>query len=146
MKESAKCRSGRDAERVVGTLPGGRGGKSPHPLSDDKGVAADDDGNVVVPSRKGAAFEVVEPELAFEVFVHALRSPSFLDDANDLLVAHAMQQGGEVELGGCVFLRRPLDHQPHRLSLVDRYAVIVRGLDPTERKPSAQGLLRAFSP
>ena len=79
MKESAKWRSGRDRERTVVTRPGGRGGKSADALSDHEGVAAQDDGNVMMPAREGPTFEMIEPELALEVLVHALSSPALLE-------------------------------------------------------------------
>jgi len=53
MKESAKWRSGRDLERVVAILPSSRGGKSADSLGDDEGVAAEDDGDVMVPTHEG---------------------------------------------------------------------------------------------
>ena len=79
----------------------------------------------MVPASKGAAFEVVESELSFEVFVHPLSSPALLDDADELLVAHPTRQRREVELGTSAFLRQPLDDQPHRLALGDGHAIFV---------------------
>jgi hypothetical protein len=79
MKESAKWRSGRDLERLVTILPSSRGGKSAAPLRDDERVAAEDDGDVMVPTHEGPSLEVVEPELSFELLIHPLRPPAFLD-------------------------------------------------------------------
>ena len=61
-KESTKCRSGRDVNLTGRGLPSLRGGKMPHTFGDNERVAAEDDGDVVVPAREGAAFEVVEPD------------------------------------------------------------------------------------
>src|SRR4051812_47396743 len=98
MKESAKWRSGRDADRVGTSFPSGRGGKTPHPFRNDERVAAQDDGDVVMPAREGAALEVVQSELALELFVRALGAPAFLDGAHDLLLRHAPRQRREDEL------------------------------------------------
>jgi hypothetical protein len=73
MKLSAKCRSGRERLRVVAQRPSGRGGKTPHAFSDDERVAAEGDGDVVVPAGEASSFEVVEPDLALQVFVDTLR-------------------------------------------------------------------------
>src|SRR5262249_23197064 len=64
MKESAKCRSGRERVRVSATSPSGLGGEMPHTLRDDEGVAAECDRDVVMPARKRSSLEVVEAELA----------------------------------------------------------------------------------
>jgi hypothetical protein len=61
--ESAKCRSGRALERVVSVGASSRGGKTPHAFGDDERVAAEDDGDVVMPADEGASLEVIEPEL-----------------------------------------------------------------------------------
>src|SRR6266536_2775441 len=79
MKESAKCLSGRDRLRVGLTRPSSRGGEMPRAFGDDERVAAKNDGDVMVPSGKRASLEVVEPELAFEVFIRTFGSPAFLD-------------------------------------------------------------------
>lgn len=49
-KESAKWREGRASVRIDVRSFSARGGKMPHTLDDDKGVAAEDDRNVVTPS------------------------------------------------------------------------------------------------
>ena len=62
--ESSKWRSGRASERVGVTGPCRRGGKTPHPFADDERVAAENDRDVMVPSRERASLEVVEPQFA----------------------------------------------------------------------------------
>src|SRR5690349_20510933 len=99
MSESAKWRSGREGERTRGTLPSGRGGKSPRPLRHQKGVAAQDDRDVMVPAGEAAAFEVVEAELALELLVNPLCLVPLLDEPHDLLLGHATRQRRERELG-----------------------------------------------
>ncbi len=64
MKLSAKCLSGLELVRVVFHRPSGRGGETPHAFSDDERVAAEGNGDVVVPAGEAPAFEVVEPELS----------------------------------------------------------------------------------
>ena len=71
MKESTKCRSGLDRDRAVLSLPSRHGGKTPHTFSNDERVAAEYDGDVMVPARKRAAFEVIQAELALEFLVRA---------------------------------------------------------------------------
>src|ERR1019366_9893528 len=72
VKESAKWRSGRERVRTSGTSPSGRGGKMPHSLSDDEGVAAECDRDVMMPAGETASLEVVESQLAFHFLVDAL--------------------------------------------------------------------------
>jgi hypothetical protein len=76
--ESAKCRSGRDADRVGLRRPSGRGGKSTDAFGYHERVTTHDNRNVVVPPGERASLEVVETELALEVFIHALNAPPFL--------------------------------------------------------------------
>jgi hypothetical protein len=58
MKLSWKCRSGRELLRDVFQRFSGRGGEMPHTFSDDERVAAEDDGDVVVPAGKSSAFVI----------------------------------------------------------------------------------------
>ena len=63
MKESTKCRSGRDGALVGFSLPSARGGETPHTLRNDESVAAQYDRDVVVPAGKRAPLEGVESQL-----------------------------------------------------------------------------------
>jgi len=74
--ESAKCRSGRVLDLVVSTRPSGLGGKSSCALGDEEGVTGEDTADVVLPAGVGAALEVVEAQLALEIFVHSLGAPA----------------------------------------------------------------------
>src|ERR1700748_3156165 len=98
MNESAKCRSGREVDRVGRSLPSGRGGKMLHPFGNDEREAAESDRNVVVPPSKGATLVVVQTELPLQLFVDALGAPALLGEACDLLVGHPLRQGREAEL------------------------------------------------
>lgn len=146
MKESTKCRSGRDRERMGFSIPSRRGGKTPHPFSNDERVAAQDDGDVMVPARERAAFEVVEPELALELLIRALGAPSFLDDANDLLLAHAAGHRREDELRRLILAIGPLDHEPHRLAVTGVGTVVVGDLDASEREAGGELATGADAP
>jgi hypothetical protein len=86
--ESAKWRSGRERDRTTATSPSGLGGKMPHALSDDEGVAAEGDRHVVMPAGEGTTFEVIEPQLTLLFFVDALGAVAFFEEAHDLLFAH----------------------------------------------------------
>ena len=50
--------------------------KRAQPLKGEEAVRRSDQRGVVVPSEPGAAFVVVEPELAFELFVVELHLPA----------------------------------------------------------------------
>ena len=86
MKESWKCRSGRAWLRTNWTGASSRGGKSAGALRDDEGETGERDGHVMVPAAETTAFEVVEPQLAFQVFVCTLGTPTLFDDTYSLLV------------------------------------------------------------
>src|SRR5215510_5072196 len=86
MKLSRKCRSGRERVRLGFRRPSGRGEKTPHTLGDDERVAAEGDRDMMVPTWESSAFEMVEPKLALEVFVHPLGTPALHDQANQLLL------------------------------------------------------------
>ena len=89
MNESAKWRSGLPRLRTVSTRFSGRGGKSADALGDNEGKAGQGNGDVVVPSSEAPPLEMVEAELALEVFVHPFSSPALLDDAYGLLAGEA---------------------------------------------------------
>ena len=146
MKESAKWRSGRDRERTVRTRPSGRGGKSADAFSDHEGVAAQDNGKVMVPARKGTALEVIEPEFSFEILVHALGSPALLEHADDLLLAQAPGQRREDEFGRFLFIFGPLGDEPERLAIGKSDAVVVRSLDADETEARTQFAFAAIAP
>src|SRR5271165_2530204 len=113
MKESRKWRSGRARERMGLMAPSTRGGEMPHPFGNDERVAAEDDGDVVVPSGERTSLEVVEPELALHLFIDTLGAPSLLEDAYDLLLAQPASQRCEEELGGLFLAVGPLEDQPY---------------------------------
>ena len=79
MNESAKCRSGRDAERTRRTFPSGRGGEMLHPFGDDEREAAECDRNMMVPAHEGAALVVIETQLFLELLMGLLADPARLD-------------------------------------------------------------------
>ena len=112
MKESSKWRSCRAFERVARTRPSARGGKMPQALAEDERIAAENDGDMVMPATKGAPFVVIEPELALEVFVHALGAPAFLRDAYEMLSARRPAHARERVVRRRLFVVRPLDQQP----------------------------------
>src|SRR5262245_39617293 len=145
-KESAKWRSGRVADRLNGTGPCRRGGKIAGALGDHEGEAAEHDGNVMMPTGEGAALEVVEAEFALQVLVHALGSPALLEDAHDLLLAHLVWQRAERKLGRLSLVLGPLDDQPKGLSILQRNAIVVGGLDLHEAEARAQARFRAIAP
>lgn len=93
---AATYRSRRRGDRA------GRGGKRTQSFGYDERVAAQHDGDVMVPAGERAALEVVEPELALELLVSALGLPTLLDGANDLPLAQSpakRRQNGSHQAG-----------------------------------------------
>ena len=107
----------------------------PHPFGNDERGAAENDRNVVVPSQKGASFEVVESELAFEIFVDAFGPPTFLDDADDLFFSHATRQRRKRKLRRFGFALRPLHEQPYGLTFRGLRSVIMCDLHASQAEP-----------
>jgi hypothetical protein len=130
MKLSVKWRSGRVMERVGVQRPGGRGGKMPHTFGDDERIAAQDNRDVVMPTGKASAFEVIEAELALEVFVGTFSSPALHDDFDQLLLVPPCRQRRQEVVGWFGLAIAPLDQEPQRFALGRRRAVIVSGHDP----------------
>src|SRR5579863_74042 len=149
-KESAKCRSGRERDRTRGTLPSSRGGEMPQALSEDEGVAAEGDRDVMIPAWEGASLEVVEPELALHLGVDVLGAIALLEDAHDLLLAHRATEGGQRELARRLLAMGPLGDEPERLARSRVGAVVVSDLDAAEGEARAQLAAgtweRAFTP
>src|SRR5580693_5563033 len=85
MKESSKWRSCRALDRIARTRPSARGGKMPQALAEDERVAAEDDGDMVIPAAEGSAFVMIQPKLALEILVHALGAPAFLRGPHEQL-------------------------------------------------------------
>lgn len=59
----------------------GARGKTPHAFRDEERVAAEDNGDVVVPAGESTPLVVVETELALEILVDPLGPPALLDAA-----------------------------------------------------------------
>jgi hypothetical protein len=99
----------------------------------------------MVPAQKGAAFEVVQPELALEFLVRGLGAPAFLDDAHDLLLAHVPEQRREEELRR---LALAVGHSimSHRLPIARIGAVVVGDLDTSEREAGGAFATRSYAP
>jgi len=60
MKESAKWRGGRDADRVGRSLPSGRGGEMLHAFGDHEREAAEHDGHMMMPADERPALKMVQ--------------------------------------------------------------------------------------
>ena len=103
-----------------------------HTFGNDEREAAEDDGDVVIPSGVRTPLEVIETQLAFYLFIHALRAPTLLGDAHDLLLAQPTRQRREGELCRLVFAFGPLHHEPYGLVRGRRDAIIAGDFDPPE--------------
>src|SRR5512147_1277095 len=121
-KEDGKWRSGREGERLgwAGPLDWEARWKAvAGPLGHDEGVAAQHDGNVMMPALKASAFEVVEPQLPFHFLVRFLGSVALLEQTDDPLLrhlaVHTQRRQGEVR--GRLLAVAPLDDQPLRLAV-----------------------------
>ena len=84
----------------------------PHAFRDDERVAAEGDGNVVVPAREAPSLEMVETEFALEVLVDAFGPPPLHHDAYELPLRHSLGESRERVVGGFVLPVAPLDEQP----------------------------------
>src|SRR5580692_4484040 len=84
----------------------------PQPLAEHERVAAEYNGDVVVPAAKGTAFVVVEPKLALQVFVHSLGTPALLRDPHELLSAWRLAQTRKCVVRRCLLRFGPLDQEP----------------------------------
>src|SRR5580700_2259918 len=111
-KESSKWRSCLALERIASTRPSARGGKMPQALAKDECIAAENDGDVVIPAAKGATFVVVQSELALEIFIYALGSPSLLGDPYKLLSTPRLVRPGQRVVRGRLLVGRPFDQEP----------------------------------
>src|SRR5690606_2784492 len=87
-RDAAKCRSGRAFDRVVAkrtARPDCRGGKSSRLFGREKCKAEKNDRHVMVPTSVGPPFEMIESQLALQILVGSLRTPSLFQSANDFL-------------------------------------------------------------
>src|SRR5437868_8584911 len=112
MKESSKWRSCRAFERIARTRPSTRGGKMPQPFAEYERVAAEDDGDVVIPAAEGPSFVMIEPELTLEVLVYALGAPTFFGDPHELFAAGRLAQSRERVVRRRLLCVGPFDQEP----------------------------------
>ena len=95
MKESAKWRSGRAAERTGVIFSSGRGGKRPPQGSRDIRIGRQHGGHMMVPPWIGSSFEVIETEFTLHILVGAFGPPPLLGPADQLVQARALGQRRE---------------------------------------------------
>src|SRR5262245_47593612 len=84
--ECVQWRSGRQDVRSGMNKPRSGGGKMPHTFGNDERVAAEGNGDVMVPAAEAAAFEVIEAEFFLEFLVGAFGAVALLQQANELLM------------------------------------------------------------
>src|SRR5262245_59808231 len=146
MKESSKCRSGRVSDRTVSTRPRGLGGKMSRAFSGDEGVAAQGDRDVVMPAAERSSLEVVEPQLALHVLVHALGAPALFEKIDDVRAWQVGRHGREMKAPRLGLVVTPLADEPHVLALRWIGAVVMRRHDALEREARGELPLAAFAP
>src|SRR6266702_7692273 len=146
IKESGKCRSGRERLRVATSRPSIRGGKTPHAFSDDEREAAEHDGDVVMPAGKAPSFVMVEAELAFQVLVDALRAIAFFHQANQFLLAYSRRQRRKRVLGRLALVVRPFDEEPQVFAVGGIPAIVVLGNDAQPGEARPERAARAVAP
>jgi hypothetical protein len=86
-----------------------------------------------MPPGKASALEVVEAELALEVFANAFGSPALHDDADELLSAEAGRQRREEVVGWLVFAVTPIRSEARAV-----HARQARSPSPSQRRGSAR--------
>ena len=99
------------------------------PLQGQEPVDGGDQGGVVIPAEPGAAFVVVQAELAFELFVVELDLPPQSGQAGKPL---GLGVGGEVRepvIGRLILALGPFDDQPFLPSRGGSLFPFVRGAD-----------------
>src|SRR5574338_818416 len=100
----------------------------------------------MVPAGERPALEVVEPEFALEIFVHALGAPALLADAHDLLLAHAPAERREEKLGRFTLALGPFGDEPEWLPFRQLEAVVLGDSDASETEARAELALGSFAP
>src|SRR5580693_6719840 len=87
-------------------------GEMPQAFAEDEGIAAEDDGDVVMPAAEGRAFVVIQSKLALEILIHALGAPAFLGDPDELLAARRFAHPRERVVRRGLLALGPLDQEP----------------------------------
>ena len=82
----------------------------PRAFSDNERIAAEDNRDVMMPSRERAPLEMVQPEFSFEFLVRLLRAPALFEDANNLLLAHAARKRCQSEFRGFQRINWPFNN------------------------------------
>ena len=88
----------------------------PRAFGSHERVAAEGDGDVMMPAAKRPPFEVVETELALHVLIHPFGPPALLEQIDDVLAGQICGQCREVK-SRFLFVVAPLGHQPDRLAI-----------------------------
>ena len=87
----------------------------PRAFGNDERVAAEYDGDVVMPAREPSAFVMIETEFAFEVFIGPLSAPALHHRSNQFLLRHALWERAQEVVGRFSVIVTPLDQEPQRL-------------------------------
>ena len=64
----------------------------PHTFGDDERVAAQDDGDVMVPAGEPPAFIVIESKLVLEILIGALDAPTLHHPSHQLLLRESSRK------------------------------------------------------
>src|SRR5512132_1775601 len=117
-----------------------------HTFGNDEREAAEDDGDVVMPSSVRTSLEMIETELALQLFIDALRAPTLLGDAHDLLLAQPTWQRRKDELCRFILAFGPFHHEPYGLVRRRLEAVLAGDFDPPETEARRQLTASSFTP
>src|ERR1700722_7390750 len=112
----------------------------PQPLAEDERVAAENDGDMMIPAAEGTSFVVIQPEFALEVLVHALGAPAFFRDPYELLSARRLAHPRERVVRRGLLPVGPLDQEPVKA------AVGVARVHLEHREPRAHRTATALLP
>ena len=108
---------------------------TPRALREKEGIAAQDDGCVVVAGWKGAAFERGEAHLALELGADQLGVPALLSDAHNLPLGQACAERRQEELRGPLFALGSLDDEPPQRLFGVLLLARACDLDPAKAEP-----------
>src|ERR1700675_4954636 len=101
---------------------------------------------MMMEAAPAAPFEMVEPELIFELLIITLDPPTQLCDANEISEGRRCRQGREPILRGLRGVSRPLDQHPLLRPGLRALLIAMGGSHAQTREARAHRAARPFAP